>query len=59
TVLESQRSLLASQDSLASAQAAISTDVVKLFKALGGGWTKENNQLTDENLVSQAVSATE
>jgi len=59
TVLESQRSLLSSQDSLASAQAAISTDVVKLFKALGGGWTKENNQLTDENLVSQAVSATE
>lgn len=59
TVLESQRSLLASQDSLASAQAAISTDVVKLFKALGGGWTKENNQLTEENLVSQAVSATE
>ena len=59
TVLESQRSLLSSQDSLASAQAAISTDVVKLFKALGGGWTKENNQLTEENLILQAVSATE
>ncbi len=38
TVLESERSLLSSQDSLAQAQAAISTDYVRLFKALGGGW---------------------
>ena len=38
-VLDTQRTLLSAQDSLASAQAAISTDYVRLYKALGGGWT--------------------
>lgn len=38
TVLDTQRTLLTSQDSVASAQAAISTDYVRLYKALGGGW---------------------
>lgn len=38
TVLETQRSLLSTQDSVANAQAAISTDYVRLYKALGGGW---------------------
>lgn len=38
TVLDTQRTLLSSQDSVANAQAAISTDYVRLYKALGGGW---------------------
>ena len=38
TVLDTQRTLLTSQDSVANAQAAISTDYVRLYKALGGGW---------------------
>lgn len=38
TVLDTQRTLLSSQDSVATAQAAISTDYVRLYKALGGGW---------------------
>ncbi len=38
TVLDTQRTLLASQDSVATAKAAISTDYVRLYKALGGGW---------------------
>ena len=38
TVLDTQRTLLTSQDSVATAQAAISTDYVRLYKALGGGW---------------------
>ena len=38
TVLDTQRTLLTSQDSAASAQAAISTGYVRLYKALGGGW---------------------
>lgn len=38
TVLDTQRTLLSSQDSVATAQAAISTDHVRLYKALGGGW---------------------
>jgi outer membrane protein, multidrug efflux system len=41
TVLDTQRSLLSSQDSVASAQAALAADHVRLYKALGGGWTPE------------------
>jgi NodT family efflux transporter outer membrane factor (OMF) lipoprotein len=38
TVLETQRSLLSAQDSVASTVAGISADHVRLYKALGGGW---------------------
>jgi NodT family efflux transporter outer membrane factor (OMF) lipoprotein len=38
TVLQTQRTLLSSQDSVASLQAEISADLVRLVKALGGGW---------------------
>ena len=37
-VLQTQRTLLTVQDSLASASADISADHVRLYKALGGGW---------------------
>jgi outer membrane protein, multidrug efflux system len=38
TVLQTQRTLMTAQDSVASTQADISTDHVRLYKALGGGW---------------------
>ncbi len=38
TVLETQRSQLSSQDSVASATVDVATDHVRLYKALGGGW---------------------
>ncbi|NDP40635.1 MAG: efflux transporter outer membrane subunit [Rhodoferax sp.] len=38
TVLQTQRTLLSAQDSVASTQADISADHVRLYKALGGGW---------------------
>lgn len=38
TVLQTQRTLMTAQDSVASARADISTDHVRLYKALGGGW---------------------
>jgi len=38
-VLDAQRSLLTLQDSLASSDTAVSSDLVQLFKALGGGWS--------------------
>ena len=38
-VLDAQRSLLTLQDSLASSNATVSSDLVRLFKALGGGWS--------------------
>jgi multidrug efflux system outer membrane protein len=37
-VLDAQRSLLEAQDSLTQSDSAISTDMVALYKALGGGW---------------------
>lgn len=37
-VLDSQRALLTSQSDLAQSETAVSTDVVALYKALGGGW---------------------
>ena len=39
TVLDTQRTLLSAQDSVASTQATLSADHVRLYKALGGGWT--------------------
>ena len=38
TVLQTQRTLLGAQDSVASLQAEISADHVRLVKSLGGGW---------------------
>ena len=42
TVLETQRSLLNTQDSLSNASADVSADHVRLYKALGGGWMPSN-----------------
>ncbi|WP_029526256.1 efflux transporter outer membrane subunit [Polaromonas glacialis] len=39
-VLETQRTLLSTQDSVESTRASLSTDHVRLYKALGGGWTR-------------------
>jgi outer membrane protein TolC len=39
TVLDTQRTLLNVQDSLASAQTELATNHVRLYKALGGGWS--------------------
>lgn len=41
TVLQTQRTLLSTQDSVVSTRADISTDHVRLYKALGGGWTSQ------------------
>ena len=39
TVLDAQRSLLTIQDQLAASNAQVTTNVISLYKALGGGWT--------------------
>jgi NodT family efflux transporter outer membrane factor (OMF) lipoprotein len=44
TVLQTQRSLLTAQDSVASTAADLSADHVRLYKALGGGWTPTSPQ---------------
>jgi len=40
-VLDAERSLYTTQDQLAQSDAALSTDMVALFKALGGGWAED------------------
>ena len=42
SVLDSQRSLFAAEDSLVRSTSNLSTDVVALYKALGGGWDDES-----------------
>lgn len=37
-VLDAQRSLLSSEDALTQSRAAVNTNLVALYKALGGGW---------------------
>jgi NodT family efflux transporter outer membrane factor (OMF) lipoprotein len=41
TVLDTQRTLLATQDAVETTRASLSADHVRLYKALGGGWTPE------------------
>ena len=43
-VLETQRTQLSSQDSVASASADLGADHVRLYKALGGGWDPDNGR---------------
>lgn len=40
-VLETQRSLLSAQDNVASSRVDVAADHVRLYKALGGGWTPD------------------
>jgi outer membrane protein, multidrug efflux system len=42
TVLDTQRTQLSTQDSVASASADVSADHVRLYKALGGGWQPDS-----------------
>lgn len=44
TVLETQRSLLSAQDNVAASRIDVATDHVRLYKALGGGWTPDTER---------------
>jgi len=39
TVLDAERSVLSFQDQLAQSKGQITSDVISLYQALGGGWT--------------------
>jgi outer membrane protein TolC len=41
-VLDAQRSLFASEDALVQSTRNLSTNLVALYKALGGGWESES-----------------
>ena len=42
TVLDTQQSLLSTRDQLAVSQAKVTSNLIGLYKALGGGWTPSN-----------------
>ncbi len=46
-VLTAQLSLYESQDQLAQSEQAVSTDLIALFKALGGGWKSTDGQAVE------------
>ena len=48
-VLDAQRSLFSSEDSLAQSTGAVSTDLISLYKALGGGWEEPEDAPDREN----------
>jgi multidrug efflux system outer membrane protein len=57
-VLETQRTLLNTQDSLAGVRADLGADYVRLYKALGGGWRPEDAEAAvrpDERSGSSAL----
>jgi NodT family efflux transporter outer membrane factor (OMF) lipoprotein len=43
TVLDAERSLLGSETALAQSRQAISSDLVNIYRALGGGWEEKRN----------------
>ncbi len=48
-VLDAQRSLYAAEDALALSSRTVSTNLVALFKALGGGWSAEETAAPDDS----------
>ncbi len=38
TVLDSERTLASNQDQLAQSQVSVTTNLISVYKALGGGW---------------------
>ena len=44
TVLDAQRTALGAEQALTQSDQTVSTDLVALYKALGGGWTVEQTR---------------
>jgi outer membrane protein TolC len=47
--LEAQRSLLSLQDQLAESDGAVTSNLISLYKALGGGWTSLISETVELN----------
>ncbi|HAL44787.1 MAG: transporter [Planctomycetes bacterium GWF2_42_9] len=53
-VLDTQRSLLQEENNLAQTRSAIATNLISLYKALGGGWELRNgDQVVAENIQNE------
>ncbi len=57
TVLDAQLNLFTTQDSLASSELAVSTNLVSLYRALGGGWEIEVDPYAPTNASDEAPLA--
>ena len=55
TVLDTQRTQLRTQESVASTRIALSANHVRLYKALGGGWQPEERAIPSTQDASQAT----
>ena len=55
-VLNAQRSLLVSEDALVQSTGTVSTNLVSLFKALGGGWDENPEQKASARQDSKDLS---
>jgi outer membrane protein, multidrug efflux system len=55
-VLDAQRSLYAAEDSLVQSRAAIDIDLVTLYKALGGGWERNDPVSRNESGQKRGTS---
>jgi NodT family efflux transporter outer membrane factor (OMF) lipoprotein len=47
-VLDMERSLFDEQDKYVASQGALSQNVVRIYKAMGGGWTPREDQVSEE-----------
>jgi len=53
-VLDAQRSLLQQQNALASTESSVATNLIALYKALGGGWeTREGQALIPQEMQDE------
>jgi NodT family efflux transporter outer membrane factor (OMF) lipoprotein len=52
-VLDAERSLYQAQDQLVQSERTVSTDLISLYKALGGGWETETKALAMNDTTSQ------
>jgi outer membrane protein, multidrug efflux system len=53
-VLDAQRSLLSFQEQLAQSSGNVTANLVRLYKALGGGWTSLANDNTAANILKES-----
>ncbi len=53
-VLSAQRSLLSLQDQLAVSEAQVTSNLISLYKALGGGWTSLEPRPTEPNTDAES-----
>ena len=58
SVLDAQRSLFVSEDALVRSTLALNTDMIAVYKALGGGWEEEGQAAASQPARPAATQAT-